>query len=141
MAGATAGLLMAAIPRTDYSRDAGRWGGLWNIVAHVPTFFGRSPLIVALAAVGGGILALWLFVLPTRSRWIFATALLAFTAAHSASGQAWQRYDEPLLLMVFPLMFVELNRRSAKPMTGARAYAGPVLLAAMLAGVTAYTLR
>ena len=107
------------IPYTDYSRDSGRWGGLWNIVAHVPTLFGRSPLIIGLATLGGVILALWLFLLPTRSRWIFATALLAFAAAHSASGQAWQRYDEPLLLMVFPLMFAELSRRTPKPMTGA----------------------
>ncbi|MCH8271470.1 MAG: hypothetical protein IH985_09720 [Planctomycetes bacterium] len=48
-----AGLVIALVPATSYSIDAGRFSGLWNAARATPLVFGRvSPLIVVLA-VGG----------------------------------------------------------------------------------------
>ena len=139
MVGLLIGLLAGALPQTSYSQPAGRWGGLWHAVPHLPVIHNRSILIIGLAALGGMLLALWIITLPKRPRWIILAAFAGIIAANCAASQAWQRYDDPFLLMVFPLMAVRLP--NADEDRNYRRLVGPLALAALLAITTALTLR
>lgn len=132
------GLLAGALPQTSYSQPEGRWGGLWHAVPHLPVIHNRSILIVGLAALGGALLALWMINLPKRPRWIILAAFAGIIAANCAASQAWQRYDDPFLLMIFPLMAIRLP--IAVEGWNYRRLAGPLALALLLAATTALTL-
>lgn len=137
--GLVIGLLAGILPHTNYSQKEGRWGGLWHAVPHLPVIHNRSILIIGLAALGGTLLALWIVTLPRRPRWIILAAFAGIIAANCAASQAWQRYDDPFLLMMFPLMAVRLPR--AAEQWKYQRLAGPLLLAALIAATTALTLR
>lgn len=103
-----AGVVAALIPETTYSPPDGRWTGLWNISraleARGLVVMGRtSPLIVALAGLGGGCLAVWVRAAGPREGAVLLTALAGFAAAQLPAS-AWQRYLEPMLLMVLILL-------------------------------------
>lgn len=133
------GLLAGALPQTSYSQKEGRWGGLWHAVPHLPVIHNRSILIIGLAALGGMLLALWMITLPRRPRWIILAAFAGIITANCAASQAWQRYDDPFLLMIFPLMAVRLPKTD-ESWNYARLI-GPLALALLLAATTALTLR
>ncbi len=133
------GVLAGALPQTSYSQKEGRWGGLWHAVPHLPVIHNRSILIIGLAALGGMLLALWMITLPKRPRWIILAAFAGIVAANCAASQAWQRYDDPFLLMIFPLMAIRFPKTD-KSWNYARLI-GPVALAVLLAATTALTLR
>lgn len=143
-AGAVVGAAIGIFPETSYDMAAGRWSGLWNLVARMPTIHSRSPLIVVLAALGGATLALWLLALSRRDRWLFLAAWFMFALAQSFSSMAWQRYYEPFLLMTLALAAARAHA-DGRPQEIVRprrlALAGPLLLAVLLAGVTVATLR
>lgn len=132
--GAIAGAVLALIPETTYARDAGRWGGLWNLAKITPSFAGRSPAIVALASLGGACLALALREVPARPRLVLGCAALAFVAAHCANEMAWQRYYEPFWLLFLPLCVACAANEKAPPR---RAALGPLALSVALAALTA----
>lgn len=134
LAGGAIALLVALVPETSYARDAGRWGGLWNLARLTPSIGDRSPAILALAALGGASLALALRELPARPRAVMGAAAAAFIAAHCANEMAWQRYYEPFWLLTIPLC-AAIAPRAAAP--DRRAALGPLLLALGLGGVTA----
>ena len=138
------GLLIGAavglMPQSTFDPQAGRWSGIWNIVRHLPAPFGRSPLIVLLSTLGGGVLALWLRALPQRSRWIMVAAIAGITAAHCVVGQSWQRYYEPFVLLTLAIMAAEVARGREGPALR-WAVAGPAVLATMLAGLTILSLK
>jgi hypothetical protein len=138
LAGLIVGLLAGLLPQTSYNYAAGRFSGLWNLVPRFPIFAERSPLMIALATLGGGLLALYLAALPRRrDTWIILAALLAFTAAHTVGAFAWQRYYEPLALVLLPL----LVSRIADHDIPRRALAGPLALSVLLTVVTVLSLR
>jgi hypothetical protein len=107
-AAAGVGLVWGALPETTYMREP-RASGLWNavkmledrgiVIAHH-----TSPLIVVMAMVGAVMLVGWLALVEGKRRWIVAAVIAAFVAAQSANANCWQRYHEPLLLMVFALV-------------------------------------
>ena len=99
LTGAVAAAAVAAIAETDFNEPAGRWGGLWQLARATPTVGGRSPAIVTLAAVGGGVLAAVLSAVGRRERVVWCAAGLGFAAAHAATNLAWQRYYEPMVLI------------------------------------------
>jgi hypothetical protein len=134
--GAAAALIAAAIPRTDWNLEQGRYSGVWNLVRATPTVLDRSPILIAMAVVGGAVLGALLKRLEGRDRWLFAGTMAAFIAAHAASAHAWQRYYEPFLLIVLALAAtrVRMPAPDAPDHAGAhRAPAGPMFLIGPLA--------
>lgn len=146
--------VLAAVPTTTYKYEE-RATGLWNIVRALdPHRFngGRpfawpmvetiaahtSPVILALAAAGAAVLACWLVRLPRRDAWVYGLGLAGFTLAQSANSNAWQRYFEPMLLMLMALMAATIG---PAPSFGRRwAWLGPAALALLGALVTLLTL-
>jgi hypothetical protein len=137
-----AGLACAAIPETTFLYEE-RASGLWNLVKLAERFHltigGRTSLVMlALAPAGAVMLAAWLVQLPRKQAWLFGLALAGWCAAQTANANAWQRYCEPMLLMVMALMAASV------PSSGRRAgrwlWIGPTILAGLLAALTAYTL-
>ena len=137
LAGAAIGLLLGVLPVTTYSHEAGRESGIWNLVPHAPIVGQRSLAIVALSVLGGAVLGWWSAALDRRDSVIFLVAWAAFIAAQTVNTTAWQRYYEPFVLMMLALTAVRVERE--KWCLGAAI--GPVLLAALLGMVTAFSLR
>lgn len=144
MGGAIAtGLLLAVIPETTFVYEA-RSTGLWNVVKALDqrgvVLKGRtSPVMLALAPLGALCVVAWMAQLVSarrvRDAWILGLGLAGFVAAQTANTNAWQRYLEPMLLMVMALMAAMLPRPAVR-----WAWAGPALLGLLLAALTAYTL-
>lgn len=162
--GTAAATAIALLAPTTFSMPT-RFGALWNITRKfegdpafntlagfkLPTLvIGHANLvIVALAALGGAILALYWRALDHRVRWVLAVGLAGFVAAMSAQALSWQRYFEPMLLLW--LITATLNLRTHGPMSHGPAAAsaaapepkpafwwllGPVALALLLTLVT-----
>lgn len=135
---AIAGLLLGVLPSSSYSEADGRFGGWWNILGKLPTIADRSPFFV-LGSIGGSIaLALWLSLASRRDIWIWLGVLVAFSLAQSANHASWQRYHEPLLLMMIVLIIArsgELDR------VRIRAVIGSAVLAMMLGAITINSMR
>lgn len=135
--GAGAVLIALASPTTR-DPDAGRGGALWEMAGALPTLGGRtSVLILALAVAGMVALVALLCGCNRRDRWLLLAAILGFTAAQSASAMCWQRYIEPLLLIVMALGCARVHARFEPAGRGelAARLMGPLALAAVLLGV------
>jgi hypothetical protein len=138
--GCVLGLILGVAPHTSYDYDAGRRSGLWELVGHLPTFLNRSPLIVLLSTIGGGVLVFMICMLGEREKWILATVWAAFVFAQTANRVAWQRYYEPFVLIVLPLMLVmAMSQHQSKPPRWA--WLGPAVLSLLLAGITAASMH
>lgn len=129
--------VLALLPETTYLREP-RSSGLWNAVkfldAHGMILFHRSsPLILFLAPVGALALLCWLSLLPLRERFFAAFTFLAFVAAQSANANAWQRYLEPMLLILLALAAAG----APAPRWPTLSRIGPLALAAGLALISA----
>ncbi len=140
------GLAAALLPETTYSTEAGRYSGLWNLVQKAPVVMGgrTSTLIVLLAPLGACAVLAWFVALPRRERWIMLVSVVAFTAAQMASYKLWQRYTEPLLLLLLPVLACRLRRAAVGPRGVMAALwhlrlVGPASLALTLAFATAIT--
>jgi len=136
LAGALLGGIIGVLPVTTYNVPAGRYSGIWNAVPRLPVVCQRSLLIVAMSMIGGAVVALWLSALPPRPRWIWLAAILGFGAAQAAGHNAFQRYDEPMILLAAAVSVAPFARSA-----GRWALVGPILLSAILAGISAMTLR
>ncbi|MBK7403748.1 MAG: hypothetical protein IPJ41_03710 [Phycisphaerales bacterium] len=133
------GLTAAFAAPSNYSTDAGRYSGLWNLARRLPTPGERSVLVVPLAVVGAGLLAAWFVSMSRRDRWIMLAAFVGFTAAQCASFKLWQRYTEPFVL----LWLVLGAARVASPRTAAGVgwrVLAPAVLALGLAAMTGASL-
>lgn len=133
--GAAGGFVVSVLPPTTFNYSAGRYSGLWNLTPHAPAFHGRSALIVGLATLGGALIAIWLSLLPRRERCIWITAILAFGLAQIGSFKAFQRYDEPLILMAAAIGCAAMVRTAPRA-----AWIGPVLLCGLLLAVTYFSI-
>ncbi|MFN0012008.1 MAG: hypothetical protein ACKVS8_10235 [Phycisphaerales bacterium] len=141
---AALGCIVAALPLSTWSLEAGRYSGLWNLVKRLPTFADRSPVIILAAGLGAASLVLWWKACAPRERIVLGAGLLAFTTAHSAQALVWQRYSEPLLLMLMSLTAAGITGRASG---GANvpsadspprwACLGPLVLALANAAITA----
>lgn len=145
IAGLLLGMGTALVVPTSWDHAAGRSSGLWNVSRAFPAIADRSVLIAGLAAVGGATVAAGFAALGARDRWIWLAAWACFIAAQSANAMAWHRYYEPFCLMMLALAAsragVTAADTSAPPPPPRFAWAGPVVLAALLATVTVYSLE
>ncbi len=98
-----AGVVVAAIPETTYVHEP-RSTGLWNLVKVAPVIGGHSSVVLlAMAPLGVWAVWAWFAALGAKERWFFVGTLVAFTAAQTANPLCWQRYIEPLMLMMMGL--------------------------------------
>jgi len=138
------GIAVAIFPATNFDYQAGRRTGLWNLAAHFPVLFGHtSVLILMLTTVGALVLACFATLLDSRPRVILLACLLGYAIVMTASAEVWQRYVEPLALLVLVLMSARvtglhaqssLRRRLARNL-------GPLLLAVAFTAVTLRTFK
>ncbi len=103
------GMALAVAPATNFDYLAGRRTGLWNLTRHAPVLFERTSVLIAvLAPIGGVVLASFFVSLRERGLVRDAAILLATLAGYAivltASNEVWQRYVEPLVLVVMVLM-------------------------------------
>jgi len=147
---AAAGLVLAVLPETTFLRQP-RSSGLWNVVkvlddAGLSIPWGghphTSPLILLLAPLGAVAMAGWIALADDKRRWVIASAIGAFVLAQAANANCWQRYHEPMLLMLFALIAAGFARPAADPelarhpRLAAMRVAGPFVLTACLMLVT-----
>jgi len=133
-------LVLVTIPATSYAPELGRKSGLWNLVLKVPLIAGRtSPVLLVLAPVGAIGIAALLAQVRARRAWIYLGAFVAFNAAQTMSPQLWQRYHEPFILMILALLAAEGTRLTVPAWARAWRWAGPMVLAAGLGALTAFT--
>ncbi len=143
-------LALVIVPSTAYSPDQalGRWEGLWALAGKLPNIAGHtSVLILGLALVGSASLLGLLARLPRRDGALVLTALAGFASTQAVAFQLWQRYHEPLVLMVLGVLACRahaadsggLGEGSAFERRARRwAHVGPLLLAMGLAAMTAF---
>lgn len=138
IAAAILGAVLGLAPESSFSLSAGRFGGWWGAISKFPTVMDRSPVFV-MGAVAGAIAAVvWGSMLERRDAWIYAGTLLAFTLSQTANLESWQRYHEPMLLM----MILILLARTPVLGSARRAFLiGPLLLACVLGSITILQLR
>ncbi|MFO0857596.1 MAG: hypothetical protein U0640_09610 [Phycisphaerales bacterium] len=104
-----ASLVIAIVPATNFDYLGGRRTGLWNLTQHFPVLFDRTSVLIAgLAPIGGVVLASFFVSLHERGKTRDAILLLATLGGYAlvltASNEVWQRYVEPLVLVVMMLM-------------------------------------
>jgi hypothetical protein len=80
---------------------------LWNIAQRLPSVGHVSVFMVALACCGLLLLLGLLRDASRESRWVLGLSLLGFACAFAASNELWQRYVEPLVLIVLVLAAAE----------------------------------
>jgi hypothetical protein len=138
---AVLGLLVAIVPATSYSVEAGRFSGLWALSSKLPLIAGRTaPAIVCLSVFGAVMLAAWALSVRLRDRWMLLAAFAGFMLAQAASFQLWQRYSEPFVLMALAVMACRVPRSAVAeklPRLGLARVLGPIALAVLL-GALAY---
>ncbi len=101
LAAAVVGLVLATLPDTSYSESDGRYSGFWALAKVVPTIAGRtSPVFLALAPIGAVVFACGLVEAPRRTRWVLLATFVAFATAQSTTINSFQRYHEPMLLIL-----------------------------------------
>jgi hypothetical protein len=96
-------LLYSLFPITTFDFDAGRRTGLWNIARKLPSIGHISPFMVLLALAGFVVLLGLLKQTSYRHRWVLSLSLLGFSLSFAASNELWQRYAEPLVLIIIAL--------------------------------------
>lgn len=145
-----AGLLVGVLPPTSFSPPDGRYSGLWA-VARPFTIADRSPAIGLLSCLGAVMLAGWCASVSLRDRLILLAALAGFGATQMVNPWVWQRYIEPLVLVVMVLFATGAAAESARARFSDLAphwrvrlrvlgIAGPCVLAGVLAASTVYAL-
>lgn len=138
------GLLIAVVPETTWDKDAGRWSGYWNLTQKLPDLFGRTNAAFLVACPAGCVALLGLLRAADRhARWVLLAALVAATAALTINQNAWQRYQEPLLVIVLTLLAASAASRrervwAVEPWVRV---AGLGALVVLFAGVTVTSLR
>ena len=134
--GIAAGLILGIVPESSFNVESGRSSGIWNIVRRLPVIAGRSPLIILLSALGGGLAAAWIIALGRHRGTILLIAWVAFSLAHTTGANAWQRYFEPFVLITVILAAAWTSGRTSPR----GALIGPAALAVLLGTVTVISL-
>ncbi|MCA9303722.1 MAG: hypothetical protein KC996_06340 [Phycisphaerales bacterium] len=131
------GLALGLTPASSYSLDAGRYGAWWNLIKQFPVVADRSPVFVLGSVIGAASVVIWCSMCSRRDQWILGVVLLAFVCSQTMNQRSWQRYHEPLLLVLICLI---LARSCSKIVCYKRLLLGSVLLASILASITWYQL-
>ncbi|MCE7975268.1 MAG: hypothetical protein DYG92_13240 [Leptolyngbya sp. PLA1] len=138
-----AGLACARIPATTYDLDAGRSSGLWNLAKVGPVEGESSLVILGLALLGALSVVVWVRALPQKHGVVFLAAVGGFMLAQIANHNCWQRYVEPVVLILCSLSGASVWRAmgEAGPLRRRLVGAGLVGLCVLLAGANVATLR
>jgi len=140
IAGIAAGLVAGLCARTNYVpwfRDH----GIWILARHAPVFFGRSIAIALLATFGGMMASVFLLIMEERDRWIFGGALIAFLITQSMHNAEFERYYEPLVLMLLAISTSRVVKANSANLPAVwRLIAGPAMLTAAQIGFTIWRL-
>ena len=96
---------------SSHLREAGRWGGpIWQLVALAPAPAQRSIVLLPLAALGGAcVMALSIRAYRAgqgAAAGVLLVSLAMATLSNAANSQAWQRYADPMLLLIVPWLAV-----------------------------------
>ena len=134
---ALVGCVVGVVPHSAYSVESGRFSGWWNIIDRFPAIADRSPIIMLGSIAGAVALVVWLSMSSRRDAWIWVGALVAFVLSQSANHASWQRYHEPMLLM---MMAVILAKQECAIRSYRWIFIGSVGLAMMLAALTSASL-
>ncbi len=111
MGAALAALAFALSFPSSHAYNEGRWGGpIWQLVAIAPAPADRSVVLVSLAAIGAACMTA-LAIRAYRAGQgatcgVLLVSLAMATVANAANSQAWQRYADPVLLLVIPWLAV-----------------------------------
>jgi hypothetical protein len=109
-----AAVVVCAIPETTYVHEQ-RSTGLWNLVRIAPVIGGHtSVILLVMAPLGAWAVWAWFAALGARARWFFVGTLAAFAAAQTANPLCWQRYIEPLLIMMMGLGAASIMASTAR---------------------------
>jgi hypothetical protein len=108
-AAAAGALLALAVPTSETMELERRTGGgLWKLVEATPVVADRSLVLAALAAVGGAVtVALWRAAARhamKRPAAILLVAMLSLAVAQAGTVRTYQRYFEPVLLVLLALL-------------------------------------
>ncbi|HTY49506.1 MAG TPA: hypothetical protein VMB48_07435 [Steroidobacteraceae bacterium] len=90
--GAIAAALVALVAPSDWSPEAGRASGLWNLARVGPVIGHHSLTITLAAAVGGATCAAFAELLPAAAARILGVAAAAFAAAQTSNHFVYERY-------------------------------------------------
>jgi hypothetical protein len=137
--GAIIGLATALPFPTSYLEPIRSAGPLWRAAQATPAIADRSIVITLLAPVGGAVLAAMLVGAAERGRRAASLALLlcliGWMFAQAANAMAWQRYFEPMLLILlswFSALAWHDERAGARQAGLVRRLAGPMVLTLIL---------
>ncbi len=144
------GAALAVIPSTVPNPDLGRSSGLWTLAAQVsPVANHTNPVIAGLAILGAVSVGAWCQRLGRRDGLILVAALAGFALSLTASFHAWQRYVEPLVLILLALCSCRLpggpfgslpKNEIWHRYSNETESTGPVVLAMLLGSITAWTI-
>jgi hypothetical protein len=138
--GALVGFAVGISSATEWSPDAGRVSGLWNLAKLLPSIAHRSLLITLLSTLGGLVGTILLTLAVPRQRLIAIAAALGFVAAQSISHFVYERYYAGLVFFLVIMLVADIRASAFPSAPAARpiALAGPavftVLNACVLAG-------
>ncbi len=127
------GIVCGIGPESAYSLSDGRYGGWWNLIEKFPAIFDRSPIYMIGSVVGAVAIVVWGSMLSRRDAWIIGWTLVVFVLSQTVNLRAWQRYHEPMLLMMLVLIAARAHEMGA---CRKRLIFGSAALATMLAAIT-----
>ena len=132
------GALIACAPATTFTyRSTDRASGIWRIARYTPVLFGRSTGIAVMALAGGLVCGAVSLTLSARDRWILGGAAFLFIAISVANRSAFQRYNEPFVLILLALAAARSTGAAGFSRTRCALMAtGPLTLALIQAGIT-----
>ncbi len=129
MFGCVIGFIIAVIPDTSYSKELGRYSGLWNFVKIAPTIADKSTFIMLLSSLGGGLFVLFCTVLPPRIRLIFALSTIAFVFSLMPNKYVFERYMSGYIFIFIYCTLCHIKLKN-NPLPAVVAWSGPVIFAA-----------
>ena len=109
------GLVIGLVPMSFFDVESGRYSGWWNVVNKFPVIEGRSIVFVAGSVIGAVLCVVWGSFLEKRDLWVLGIGGLGFVTAMCMNHACWQRYHEPMLLMVGILVLCRSESLRAMP--------------------------
>ncbi len=139
IAGVCVGVALAIITPSTLENPF-RDYGIWRYLVKMPIVGDRSIAFIALAGLGGGIVAAMASVMGSRDRAILGAVLFGFVIAHLPNPMIWQRYYEPFVLILLAYAASRVPQSGNRIASRARVLL-PLSLALALLGVTLISLK
>lgn len=108
------GLTTAIIIESDYSPNAGRVSGMWNLAGIFPNMYNRSVFIVFLTSLGGSVLYDTILNLRNKYSFLILSIFVPFVFVHLFNQYVYHRYFTGILFILFSLTILGLRDSSDK---------------------------